>query len=151
MQEKTIVDTSCLIILEKIQQLDLLRKLYGRVTITSVIEEEFNSTLPDWMDVVVVNVKKQTPLPISVDPGEASAILLALNSDKPLLILDDFKARGLAKSLDIPVTGTFGVLLRAKELGLIHLVKPELIKIQHTDFRMSEYLFELVLREAGEK
>ena len=150
MQEKTIVDTSCLIILEKIQQLDLLRKLYGRVTITSVIEEEFNSTLPDWIDVTVVDVKKQIPLPIPVDPGEASAILLALDSDKPLLILDDFKARDLAKSLDIPVTGTLGVLLRAKEIGLISLVKPELIKIQQTDFRMSEYLFELVLKEASE-
>ena len=51
-----------------------------------------------------------------VDPGEASTI--ALNSEKAdaVMILDDLKARKLAKSLDMRFTGTIGVIVKAKAI-----------------------------------
>jgi predicted nucleic acid-binding protein len=46
-----ISDTSCLIILTKIEELDLLRQLYNKVTITQEIFIEFGEQIPDWIEV----------------------------------------------------------------------------------------------------
>jgi predicted nucleic acid-binding protein len=44
---KTIIsDTSCFIILSKIEELDLLQKLYGQIVTTLDIAEEFGEKLP---------------------------------------------------------------------------------------------------------
>ncbi|HEY9003156.1 MAG TPA: DUF3368 domain-containing protein [Mucilaginibacter sp.] len=112
MQEIIIADTSCLILLHKIQEFDLLQKLFGRITITSEIEKEFGLKLPEW--VVIKNASNQNYRNIikaSVDAGEASAIALALEESNPLLILDDLKARKLAANLNLNYTGTLGYWL----------------------------------------
>lgn len=44
-----ISDTACLIALDKIGQLQLLRLLYGSVFITPTIAAEFHGLIPDWM------------------------------------------------------------------------------------------------------
>jgi len=44
-----IADTSCLILLDKIEELELLQKLYGTVFITPVISNEFGKSLPNWI------------------------------------------------------------------------------------------------------
>jgi predicted nucleic acid-binding protein len=44
-----ISDTSCLIILDKIDQLELLRKMGKKVFVTPIILKEFGKTLPDWI------------------------------------------------------------------------------------------------------
>ena len=52
---KTIIsDTSCFIILSKINELDLLKKVYGQIFTTPDIVEEFDEMLPEW--VIVENV-----------------------------------------------------------------------------------------------
>ena len=72
-----ISDTSCLIILTKIEELDLLRQLYNKVTITQEIFIEFGEQIPDWIEVRQVNdnFRKQL-LEMQIDKGEASAIAL---------------------------------------------------------------------------
>jgi predicted nucleic acid-binding protein len=87
---------------------------------------------------------------MEIDKGEASAIALSFDIDESMLILDDYKARQVADKLNIKYTGTFGIILRAKKIGLIDSVKPILKKIKATNFRFSEELFEIVLREAKE-
>ncbi|MFW6101948.1 MAG: DUF3368 domain-containing protein [Bacteroidota bacterium] len=67
-----------------------------------------------------------------------------------ILILDDHKARKTAEKLDLNYTGTFGILLRAKKLGIIKELKPITEKIKATNFRFSDELFHLLLKEAGE-
>ena len=80
---------------------------------------------------------KQKLLEIQVDRGEASAIALALESENPILIIDDYKARKLANSLKINHTGTIGVIIAAKQKGIISSIKPLLNKIKETNFRIS--------------
>jgi len=133
-----ITDTSCLIALTKTGVLDILPQMYRRIIITSDIVEEFGETLPQWIEVMAVpDPKYQHMLEKSLDTGEASAIALAVALEDVLLVLDDLKARKEAKRLGLKVTGTLGVLFRAKEKGFIPALKPHIEKLQASDFRIS--------------
>jgi predicted nucleic acid-binding protein len=146
-----IADTSCLILLSKINELDLLQKIYGNVFITQIIAEEFGEQLPEWIIIEQVNdLNKQKLLELQIDKGEASAMTLALENINSTIIIDDYKARKIAEQLGINFTGTFGILLKAKNMQLIPLIKPILDKIKNTNFRISEELELTVLKLANE-
>lgn len=137
MPKVIISETSCLIILNKIGELDLLRQLYDKVTITQDILQEFGEQLPNWIDVQQAQDQyRQLLLEMQVDKGEASAIALALETEDNIVILDDWKARKLAERLGLSVTGTLGVIIKAKHTRLISSIKPYLNKIKET---MSEF------------
>ncbi len=146
-----ITDTSCLILLSKINELSLLQKIFKKVYTTNDILSEFGNPLPSWILVKSpINKNFQNVLELKIDKGEASAISLSLEIDNSIIILDDLKARKLANSLNIVYSGTFGTILKAKKLGIIKSVKPILRKIRKTNFRFSEIVYEVILREAGE-
>lgn len=151
MPKPIIADTSCFIILNKIRNLDILKQLYGTVTITQEVYQEYNADLPDWVEILsVTDTHRQQILEIQVDKGEASAIALALEMADSVIILDDNKARKIAESLGLNVTGTIGIIIKAKLSGIIPSVKPFLEKIKKTDFRMSAELENQALKEAEE-
>jgi predicted nucleic acid-binding protein len=146
-----ISDTSCFIILSKIGELDLLQKVYGQIITTSEIAEEFGETLPEWIMIKNVSDKySQKILELQIDKGESSAIALALEMPKSILILDDYKARKIAKQLGIIYTGTIGVIIKAKLNGIIPSIKPIIEKIKQTNFRISEEIELQALKEAKE-
>lgn len=135
-----IADTSCLILLEKIGELDLLNKLFDLVIISPVVAEEYGLSLPAWIKVEGIRDKKyQKLLEHTLDPGEASVIALAVEIGG-LLILDDSKARRLASELKLDYTGTLGILVDAKQRGYIHSFKSILEKIKQTNFHLTEEL-----------
>lgn len=151
MPELIIADASCLIVLTKIGTLDLLHRLYGTVTITPVVAAEYGLPLPEWMKLeVAADAARQHHLTLLIDAGEASAIALALEIPGCTLILDDYKARRLAEQLAVQLTGTFGVLLRAKRRGLVPAVRPLLERIRQTNFRFSAALEMEVVKQAEE-
>jgi len=60
MPKIVIADTSCLIVLDKIQSLSILHKLYSEILITPEIAVEYSSKLPDWIKIErVSNLKNQ--------------------------------------------------------------------------------------------
>ncbi len=151
MQKIIISDTSCLILLEKIEEIKLLQKLFGEIVVTSVIENEFGNPLPEWIKVSNANDKNyQNILESSVDKGEASALALAIEQSDCLLILDDLKARKLAKELKLNYTGTLGILVEAKLSGHINSMKKVLEKIKKTNYRISPSLEKKILNKSGE-
>jgi hypothetical protein len=75
---------------------------------------------------------------------------LALENEASLLIIDEKKGRGIAKKLGIKITGILGVMIRAKEIGVINRVKPLIEKLEKVDFRMSERLKNQILERVGE-
>lgn len=93
---------------------------------------------------------KQTLLELQVDKGEASAIALALETEYATIILDDQKARKVAEKLDLEVTGTLGVIIKAKNNNLIPSIKPLLAKLSVTNFRLSKALENEALKQANE-
>lgn len=150
MPENIIVDTSCLVLLEKIEELELLKKLYGAITITPTVADEFGLSLPEWVRIRgVKNKQYQEILETTVDSGEASAIALAVEIGG-LLILDDGKARKLALRLELDYTGTLGVLVDAGQSGYIQSFQEVLNQIKQTNFYLSEGL-EKALLELTEK
>ncbi len=146
MQKTIISDTSCLILLYNIGELNLLQKLFGKVLITTVIAKEFGSTLPSWIEIAdPVNKDYELILQEKLDEGEASAIALAVEQKDCLLILDDQKARKLVSDLGIHFTGTLGVLVDAKLQGHLSSIRDVLQKIKQTNFRISPDLEKIIL------
>jgi len=150
MPKVTVVDTSCLILLNKIGQLNLLQKLFKEVTITQTVANEFNKPIPKWINIIEVNPKKTRGLASFLDLGEASSIVVASSKENSLLIIDENKGRKVAKEMEIQLTGSLGVLVTAKRKGYIKAVKPIIDQIQQTNFRISTNLIELVLEKVNE-
>jgi predicted nucleic acid-binding protein len=151
MHRTIISDTSCLILLEKIGELSILNKLFGIITTTSAVAEEYGQPLPPWFEIKEPSDKNyQAIIEASVDKGEASAIALAIELDDCLLIIDDLKGRKFAHQLGLTIIGTIGVIVDAKLAGIIPSVKPILTKIKSTNFRITEQLEQLILKRAGE-
>lgn len=67
-----------------------------------------------------------------------------------LLIIDEIKGRREAKALQMQFTGTLGVLIVAKEKGIIHSVAEILELIKETNFRISNQLLLETLKKCGE-
>jgi predicted nucleic acid-binding protein len=147
-----ISDTSCLIVLNKLDQLDLLRQLYGSVLITSIVRSEFGAPLPDWFNVVIPpETELYQELKQQLDADEASSIALAKTIQDCLLIVDEAKGRKVASQLEVSTLGTLGMLLKAKEAGLIESLRTLLTTIRdQTNFRFSEAIAIELLIKAGE-
>jgi predicted nucleic acid-binding protein len=90
------------------------------------------------------------PLINDLGPGETEVLMLALESDNPLVILDDRLAREVAMHLKIRLTGTLGILLDAKNAGRIDSVKPRINQLQAFGFRLANHTRVAVLKLAGE-
>lgn len=75
MSKIIISDTSCLIILSKINELDLLRRMYGKVITTAEVANEFGESLPEWVEIrIASDAYRQRILELQIDKGEASTI-----------------------------------------------------------------------------
>ena len=146
-----ISDTSCLILLNRIGELDLLKKLSRQVFITPIVKREYGEELPDWITVKEPDdVHYQMILEMDLDSGEASAIALSMSIHNSLLIVDELKGRKIAQKLNLRYSGTLGLILKAKQVGIIPTIGPTLQKIRKTNFWISEELFEFLMRKANE-
>ena len=151
MHNAIISDASCLILFDKIGELELLHKLYGTIITTEEVAMEFGNPLPSWLEIKQpVNKNYQSIIEASLDRGEASAIALAIEYEECLLIIDDLKGRKFAYKLRIAIIGTLGIILDAKLAGIIPSVNQLLIKIKQTNFRLTERLELWILNRAGE-
>jgi predicted nucleic acid-binding protein len=128
-------NTGPLIALAQIGQLDLLRRLFGRIMIPPAVRVEIQDdssvaalTGADWITV-------QPP-----HDGLAAQLLL----------IDERAATRKARTLGLPVIGTLGVLLLGKRAAHLSAIKPLLDSLRENDFRMSNSLYDQVLRDAGE-
>ena len=82
--------------------------------------------------------------------GELEAMVLYKTLHADYLLVDDSRARKVARLNQIRVTGSQGILLLAKHHGLISQVRPYLDQLRHSDIRISERLIQKILQLAGE-
>ena len=147
----TVSNSSCLIALEAIDQLGLLQQLYGTITIPSAVATEFGASLPTWFDIQSVqNTAMVKSLQLQLGPGESEAIALTSERSAARLILDDKKARRIARQLNLPVTGTVALCISAKQRGFIPKLSDVLDQLLATGFFLADALAEAALRQAGE-
>jgi predicted nucleic acid-binding protein len=147
MPEVIISDTSTLILFHKIDEFNLLQKVYGELITTPEVANEFGEQLPEWIKIRSVSDKKyQIFLETQIDGGEASAIALASEFEDVLLLLDDLKARKLAIQLNFKITGTLGIIHKAKQMRLIEKVRPLINKLLLKDFRIADNIVKEFLK-----
>jgi predicted nucleic acid-binding protein len=90
------------------------------------------------------------PLVTDLGAGEKEVLALALESLDSVCILDDALARQVAKTLRLRVTGTLGILIDAKRVGLIPTVRSFIDQLQSLGFRLAPGTRAAVLRLTGE-
>jgi uncharacterized protein len=152
-----------LIALAAAGHLDLLRQLFGRILIPREVYREAVERKPDapgaaaigaapWIEVVNLQDRRAlNDLEVKLDPGEAEAIVLAIEQGADLLLIDEPAGRTQATLLGQAITGTLGALLVAKHRGVISAVRPVMDDLDtQAGFRVHPELRERVLRAAGE-
>ncbi|HXU40200.1 MAG TPA: DUF3368 domain-containing protein [Blastocatellia bacterium] len=154
-------DSSPLIALAAINSLDLLQALYGSIHIPDEVYEEVAvrgrypttaiASIPWIIRRTVADMQQVAQFRNSgLDPGESEAITLALELPASLLLVDELAARKIARQQGLAITGVVGVLIDAKESGLITSIKPLLGKLVTAGFYCSPRLIAHALELAGE-
>jgi len=153
-------DTSPIIALVMCDKLDLLDKLFNRVYIPQAVFNELIvpnkqkvNEITEWAKsrtVTVKNTSAITAFSLNLDPGESEAISLYLETGADYLLIDDKKGRIIAAKNGVRIIGTIGVLLLAKQKGVLTAVKPTLDILMQTDFRISDILYQQILDRSGE-
>ena len=82
--------------------------------------------------------------------GEVEVMILAQEKQADLVVIDDNAAKKTAEYLGLTVTGTIGVLIKAKKLGHLDAIRPVLDEIKENGFYIGAALEKMVLEQAGE-
>lgn len=156
-------DASPLVALSAVGKLDLLAALYSEVVVPQAVYREAVTEAVDhpgydaraaatWLRVVPITDRTLADaLAERLETGEAEAIALAVQLSAELLLIDERKARQIAQSLGIRITGVLGILAEAKQRGMISSVKVVVDQITAAiDFRLSQAVYEQVLSALGE-
>jgi uncharacterized protein len=151
-------DASPISYLQQIGRLDLLIRLYGRILIPPAVEKELLAAAKlhagiDWSLLEVVapkDPKMVEQLREELDSGESEAIAIAVEMRADLLLIDEAAGREAAKRYRLRRTGTLGVLLDAKQAGLIASASGEFARLIDTGFWVRREVQDEFLRLAGE-
>ena len=157
-----ISNSSPLILYAQIGRLELLHSLFDEVFVPPAVWREVVTASHDrvgaievrqagWIVHVPLPDPGLPPLLANLDPGEAEAIALA-SSFRPevQILLDDRRARRVARNLGLKVVGSAGVLGLAKDVGLISAVRPVLFDLRSAGLFLSEGTVRELLRISGE-
>ena len=104
----------------------------------------------DWIKIKDIKDKNSLSYFLDIDKGEAETIILANEIDADLVIIDEILGRFHAKNSNLKITGTLGVLLKAKNSGHIQKIRPLLIELRDKGIWLSGKLIKEVLILANE-
>ena len=159
---RVIVNSTPLIALCNIGSLDLLQKEYGRIVIPQAVFDEVTEKddsacrqikqRPDWIEIEQISDNSQKQMyRAKLNDGEVEVMILAQEPPTAdLLIIDDNAAKKTAKFLGLHVTGTLGVLLRAKMMGLVEEIAPLIEDLCKNGFYVDETVKAMALKQASE-
>jgi uncharacterized protein len=145
-------DSSPLICLVFLRQEGLLKDMFGSVLIPPTVAEEVSRPHGPVAAIdaaAIPGLKIQSPKNVgsvagqfpALHRGEIEAIALSLETSADLLIIDEAPGRLAARKLGIAITGTIGLLLRAKQEGRIPALRPLIESLRdRLQFRVSDSL-----------
>jgi uncharacterized protein len=165
-------DSTSIIVLSKIGKLHILQRLFHEIHVPRAVYAELMEATPGkidpshrdgtaaiksahWIKVrdVVDRALVQRCL-ATLDPGESESIALAKQLNAELLIIDERKGRKLAEELNIKIIGTLGVVVKAKQNGILSEVKStiqQMTSLQNPGgFYVSADVIAQILKLAGE-
>ncbi|MEM9568247.1 MAG: DUF3368 domain-containing protein [Cyanobacteria bacterium P01_A01_bin.3] len=143
------IDVSPLIFLMKAELLDLLHSFYERVLVPTAVVNEVSqygaddltakaSSATDWLEVappVQIPSKLQN---VSLGNGETSVLAWSLLHPGTEVILDDLAARRCASKLGLPVRGTLGLAIAAKQRGYVEEARPLIEQLKEAGMYLSD-------------
>ena len=152
-----VANSGPLISLAEIGQFRVLRQLFGKIRIPDAVRKEVvvsgknrpgASEVEDSSWIQAMPVRDITGVQLGAGESEAIVLVMGLNAD--LLLIDEARARRIAESRSLKVSGTVGCLVMAKRKGLIPKVTPLLDSLLVSGFRMSNELYRKGQALAGE-
>ena len=159
---KVVANTTPLIALSHVGELELLKRLYEEIIIPEAVYKELSvktesvckkavdSSL-DWIRVEKIeNQMAKAMYKTQLHEGEAEVMILSKEIGADVVIIDDANAKKHAKYLGLPVTGTLGVLIKAKQKGYVDELKPILYQMVQNGIYISPKLIEMCLEQAEE-
>jgi len=160
---KVVSNTTPLIGLAVIGRFDLLHQLFGTIYIPQAVYNEAVTAGREVggakREVVaakwIKTVKVQDQLAVEVlldelDRGEAETIVLARELNADWVLMDEKKGRRKLTQLGIPKIGTLGILLKAKQIGLIPAIRDDLLTLREQGFSISQPVIDAVLKQVDE-
>ena len=156
---RLVVDASPIIGLAKAGALDLLRGLFGEISVTDAVHAEVlaGNGLPGaaeleaavedgWVRVVP---NQANPAFAHLGEGEATTLThaIAIGAD---VVMDERAGRQQAGAHQLDVIGTVGVLLAAKRLRLVDELRPLFDKLRQRGFHIAEDAVRAALDQVGE-
>lgn len=161
MPARPVVNASPLIYLSKGGFLDLLQLVGGEIIVPAVVASEIlkrgqaDPTVQALEKCAWLTVVETPPAPPIIQawdlgPGESSVLAYAYATPEAVAILDDLAGRRCAEALNIPISGTLGLVLIAKRRGVIHASRPVLEKLRQSGMYLSDQTMNHALALIGE-
>ncbi len=159
---KVVANTTPLIALSHVGQLELLKRLYEEIIIPEAVYKELSAKTEsvckkavdrssDWIRVEKIeNQMAKAMYKTQLHDGEVEVMILSKEIGADVVIIDDANAKKHAKYLGLPVTGTLGVLIKAKQKGYVSELKPVLYQMAQNGIYISQKVIKLCLEQAGE-
>lgn len=159
---KVVVNSTPLIALSIINKLDILKQLYGKVYVPYGVYEEIcvegssrvgSDILKNTDFLIIEKIKNEDArkfFQTSLHKGEVEVMILGNEIKVDLCIIDDLLARKYAKYLGFNITGTLGILIKAKEKGIIQDVKSLADELIRNNIYIDDKLYRKVMELAHE-
>lgn len=158
---KIITNTTPILSLLKINKLDLLKELYGKVTVPSAVYQEIEKGKKKpyyqdlkqvaWIEIENIKNPDSRAFFVDLDDGEAEVLILAKEQNADLVVMDEIMGRQYAKQLGFNLTGTLGILLKAKDKGLINSLREILTELIEKGTWLNPKLISKVIKLSNEK
>jgi hypothetical protein len=158
-----VANTTPLIGLATIQRFDLLQQLFGEIHIAQAVYDEAvvrgreeggakrEVSTATWIKTVRVQDRLAVDVLLDeMDLGEAETIVLAREIGADWVLMDEKRGRRKLTELGTKKIGTLGILLKAKQTGLLTAIRPDIEQLRQKGFGISQDVIDSVLRHANE-
>lgn len=158
MAERIVTNTGPLVALARAELLDVMGRLPFEFICPQEVSEElaqgaakgYPRVEPQWLKTEALSSPIDDVAQLALDKGEAAVIQLALECRVRRVCIDERKGRLAAQWVGLEVTGSLGLLIRAKKLGLITALNPAIEKLKQAGAFYDENLVRRVLEGVSE-
>ena len=158
---KIIVNSTPLIALAKANKLEILKEMYEHIIIPEAVYREVTEkddiaaqrieAAREWIEVRKVDSNLDRRMyKAKLHDGEVEVMLLAQEIGADAVVIDDGAARKTAEYLGLPLTGTLGVMIKAKQRGLLEAVMPVVQQMEQNGIFFSRELKEKIRKLSNE-
>ncbi len=162
MKGQVVSNTGPMIALAMIDRLEILRSIFEEILVPEAVHNEILEggksgigiqayQSASWIQRLSLARPMEALLGSSLGEGEAAVIQLARETDAYYALIDDRKARKIARGVyELNVIGSAGILVEAKKRGLIKDVGKELTRMKDRGYWIHESIILAAIKVAGE-